>query len=145
MAQAVGALVGLAQPHPDQHLCLLLVKLAPMIHFRSDLQLDNMPIVRLESELLRVDVAPQVGGRIVSLVDKSTGRDFLWRNASLSLARSPSGTEYDPNFYGGIDELLPNDLPETLHGIACPDHGELWTTALAWEIKNNRLTLRGEL
>jgi hypothetical protein len=57
----------------------------------------------------------------------------------------PGGSEYDPNFYGGIDELLPNDPPETINGVVCPDHGELWTTPLTAEVNGERLVLRGRL
>ena len=107
--------------------------------------LDGVPLVRLESNFLRVDVAPSVGGRVISLIDKATGAELLWRNRALSLRRLPAGAEYDPNFFGGIDELLPNDIPETIDGVDCPDHGELWTTALDGQHKENQLTLRGAL
>ena len=108
-------------------------------------QLDGVPIVRLESNSLKVDVAPGVGGRVVSLIDKSSGHEFLWRNKRLRLEPKATGSEYDPNFYGGIDELLPNDLPEIISGINCPDHGELWTTPLTWQTEGERLILRGTL
>ena len=112
---------------------------------QQNLQLDGVPIVRMESAQLRVDVAPSVGGRIVSIIDKRTGHEFLWRNQALRLELKPSGTEYDPNFYGGIDELLPNDLAEPIDRIECPDHGELWTTPLQPEISGERLVVHGEL
>jgi hypothetical protein len=111
----------------------------------QDLQLDGVPLVRLESPELEVDVAPSVGGRIVRVVDKATGYDFLWRNSNLKLERKTTGSEYDPNFYGGIDELLPNDLTESIDGIECPDHGELWTTSLNPALASDRLTLKGHL
>jgi hypothetical protein len=82
---------------------------------------------------------------VVSLVDKASGHQFLWRNAALPLRRLPAGSEYDPSFFGGIDELLPNDLPEDIDGVSCPDHGELWTTALDWKREGERLKLRGTL
>ncbi len=116
-----------------------------MSTIRQDLQLDGVPLVRLESALLLVDVAPSVGGRVVRLIDRKSGYDFLWRNTNLSLELKPSGSEYDPNFYGGIDELLPNDLAEPINGVDCPDHGELWTTALQSEVAGDRLILRGQL
>ncbi len=116
-----------------------------MISVREDLTLDGVPIVRLESIHLRVDVAPSVGGRIVSLVDKSSGHEFLWRNCALQLQMLPPGSEYDPNFFGGIDELLPNDIPEEINGIACPDHGELWTLPLASHCEGAQLKLQGTL
>lgn len=107
--------------------------------------LDGVPIIRLESDHLQVDVAPGVGGRVVSLIDRASAHEFLWRNRALSLQRLPAGSEYDPNFYGGIDELLPNDLPEVIDGVSCPDHGELWTSALDWACEGDRLKLRGTL
>jgi hypothetical protein len=116
-----------------------------MLPLQTGLRLDGAEIVRLESEHLRVDVAPEIGGRIVSLIEKERGHEFLWRNASLRLERQAAGTEYDPNFYGGIDELLPNDIPETLHNLACPDHGELWTTPLEWSAHGGELRMRGAL
>ncbi len=109
------------------------------------LHLDGVPIVRLESDALRVDVAPAAGGRIVSLIEKSSGHEFLWRNRALGFPLPPAGAEYDPNFFGGIDELLPNDIPEEINDIACPDHGELWTLPLTCRGGGTRLTLQGTL
>lgn len=106
---------------------------------------DGLPIVHLESDDLKIDVAPTIGGRVLSLVEKASGYDFLWRNQTLPLRPLPAGSEYDPNFYGGIDELLPNDIPENIDGIGCPDHGELWTTPLAWRQDGERLILDGQL
>ena len=107
--------------------------------------LDGVQLVRLESDWLSVDVAPNVGGRVVSLIEKSSGHEFLWRNAGLRLELLKPGSQYDPNFYGGIDELLPNDIPEEINGINCPDHGELWTMALNWSCENEILKLEGIL
>jgi hypothetical protein len=111
----------------------------------DNLQQDELRIVRLRSEQLEVDVAPQVGGRIVRIRHLGSGHEFLWRNARLPLELKPPGSQYDPNFYGGIDELLPNDVPETIDGIACPDHGELWTRSLDWRIDGQSLVLEGTL
>lgn len=112
---------------------------------RQDITLDGMPLVRLENALLRVDVAPGVGGRVVSMVDKASEHEFLWHNARLKLERCALGSKYDPNFYGGIDELIPNDMPERINGIDCLDHGELWTTALDARVEGETLVLTGTL
>jgi len=111
----------------------------------KQLSVDGVPIVRLESDFLKVDVAPDIGGRTISLVDKRSGYEFLWRNRNLRLQPLPAGSEYDPNFYGGIDELMPNDIPEKINGADCPDHGELWTTALTYRQNGERLILEGRL
>ena len=111
----------------------------------KSLAVDGTPVIRLESDFLKLDVAPEVGGRVISLLNKKDGQEFLWRNESLSLRKLSPGSEYDPNFYGGIDELIPNDIPETINGIDCPDHGELWTTALEWQPIDGGLELLGRL
>jgi len=115
-----------------------------MNRVRENLKVDGVPVLRLESDWLEADIAPSVGGRVICLAGKG-GEEFLWRNPALALEQLPSGSEYDPNFYGGIDELLPNDIPETIDGVNCPDHGELWTTPLNWEVTGSRLTLHGRL
>ncbi len=101
--------------------------------------------VWLESAHLSVGVAPQVGGRIISLRHRPADYEFLWCDADKPLRLNEPGSEYDPNFYGGIDELLPNDLPESIGGIELPDHGELWTSSLAHRIEADALILSGKL
>jgi hypothetical protein len=108
-----------------------------------EVKLDSELVIRLENRFLQLDVAPGVGGRIVSLVEKRSGHSFLWRNPALRLERLPPGSEFDPNFYGGIDDLIPNDFPETVDGITYPDHGELWTTALSHRVDGEALHLDG--
>jgi hypothetical protein len=106
---------------------------------------DGVPVVRLENEFLQTDVAPSVGGRVVSLLHKRSGHEFLWRNPALSLRRVSPGTAYDPEFYGGIDEQIPCDGPETIDGVTYPDHGELWTQSLAVRKEGEALVLSGDL
>ncbi|MCU0771619.1 MAG: DUF5107 domain-containing protein [Verrucomicrobia bacterium] len=111
----------------------------------STLELGGIRLTRIESEHLRVDIAPAIGGRVVSLIEKRTGHEFLWRNSRVALQAMPPGSAYDPNFFGGIDELLPNDIPECIDGVECPDHGELWTTALDCTKEDGALLLRSTL
>jgi hypothetical protein len=99
----------------------------------------------MENEWVQVDIAPQLGGKIVSVYNKPLKYEFLWKNAGLPLQVYPAGSEYDPHFYGGIDELLPNDIPETIDGIAYPDHGELWTSSLESIILENAVVLKNTL
>jgi hypothetical protein len=105
----------------------------------------QLELVTLSNPHVCVAVVPAIGGRIISVVPSVTGDELLWRNQRLSLFPSEPGAAYDPVFYGGIDELLPCDLPETIDGIDCPDHGELWTTPLQWESEERGLRLWGRL
>ena len=106
---------------------------------------DGVECVCVESTSLSVIVAPAVGGKIISLRHRPSGHEFLWRDEDRPLKCHAAGTEYDPNFHGGIDELLPNDLPETICGINLPDHGELWTASLDYRIEAGKLTVSGKL
>lgn len=106
---------------------------------------NGLTVLRMENALLELEVAPELGGRILTLRERATGYQFLWKNPKLALEKLPAGSEYDPHFYGGIDELLPNDMPEHLNGVASPDHGELWTQTLRHASTPDGLILEGEL
>ena len=93
----------------------------------------------LENSLLRIEVDPEHGGRVTSFFAKMTQTELLWYDASR-LPVNPA-LDYDGNFAGGMDELLPCDPPE--HGF--PDHGELWTQPLQATFDQDRLILEGRL
>jgi len=112
---------------------------------RNDIWIDNVRLVRLENSFLRVDVAPEIGGRIIRVYNKTLQIEFLWKNERLSLSPAQPGDAYDPRFYGGIDEVIPGDIPERIGTLDCPDHGELWTLQLEAQIKDDALSLRGVL
>ncbi|MEI6915857.1 MAG: DUF5107 domain-containing protein, partial [Armatimonadota bacterium] len=62
-------------------------QLEPTTLITDTLSIGGTPVVRLENDHLIVDVAPSIGGRITSLVDKRTGEEWLWRNPTLPLRR----------------------------------------------------------
>ena len=102
-------------------------------------------LLRIENKHLQVDIFPKGGGKLTSIYNKELGREFLWKNEALNLQNYATGTEYDPVFYGGVDELLPNDIPENVDGMEFPDHGELWTQPLTATCMDNCVTLKGLL
>ena len=106
---------------------------------------NGINIFTIESDHLKISLAPALGGKITSIYNKPLNKEFLWTNKNLLLAKNESGAEYDPNFWGAIDELIPNDLPETIDSIAYPDHGELWTTALQYNLLDQKIALHGML
>lgn len=55
------------------------------------------------------------------------------------------GADYDSNFWGGIDELIPNDIPENIDSISYPDHGELWTTVLDYNTSSDQVSVFGKM
>ena len=98
-----------------------------------------MEYLELANDLLSVKADPACGGRIVSFYDKEHAREYIWYDEK----RLPADPllDYDGNFAGGMDELLPCDLAE--HGF--PDHGELWQLPLKGEILDGKMVLKGDL
>jgi hypothetical protein len=83
--------------------------------------------VVIENSLVRIEVLPEVGGKIWQITYKPGGCGVLWNNEKVSPAPLPLGTGYDDAWSGGWDELFPNDEAGSLLGNELPDHGELWT------------------
>lgn len=94
--------------------------------------------VTIENDALRLDVWPQFGGKVSSLIDKADGHELLFSYPLDFPTRCQYGTSYADGWYAGWDECFPavDSGPYPLHpyeGVNVPDHGELWalpTTAV---------------
>src|SRR3954463_1228554 len=106
---------------------------------------NGIEVFTVETEDLIFSIAPAVGGKITSIYNKNLKKEFLWTNQNLPLKIHSSGADYDSNFFGAIDELIPNDITETIDSITYPDHGELWTTVLQSKIADEKITVFGKL
>ncbi|GAA4443257.1 hypothetical protein GCM10023091_31480 [Ravibacter arvi] len=106
---------------------------------------NGIVLLVIENDRIRAELAPALGGKFTSVYNKILGREFLWHNTALQLEKSAPGADYEDNFWGGIDELIPNDVPENVDGIDYPDHGELWTTELEATLENGKVGLWGVL
>ena len=105
----------------------------------------GIELLTIENDHLRVVIAPAGGGKIVSCFNKALQKEFLWTNKNVQLSVHNTGADYDSNFTGGIDELIPNDVPETIDSIDYPDHGELWTTSLSFTHSETEIRVEGLL
>jgi hypothetical protein len=95
----------------------------------------GLRVVRLENEIIRLDVFPEVGAKIFNFVHKPSDRNLLWHNPRVPPAPVAYGALFDDEWSGGWDELLPNDVPvPALSGDMLPDHGEVWSQASEWEL-----------
>jgi galactose mutarotase-like enzyme len=101
----------------------------------TDWSFNGVQALVLENGRLRVVVLPELGGKVWQVTDLRTGRDLLWQNPRLTARPVPFGSSYDDQFFGGWDELFPNDLAEEIAGEPYPDHGELWAAPWQWHIE----------
>lgn len=111
----------------------------------SRTKINGIEVLNLENDYLKTRMALALGGKIISIFNKSLQKEFLWNNKNLKLNMLQPGDDYDSNFWGGIDELIPNDMEETIDSIPYPDHGELWTTPLAYAMKGDKIAVSGKL
>ncbi len=111
----------------------------------SNNNINGVEVLIGENKHIKFVLAPALGGKILSVFNKELDKEFLWSNKNLHIQTYPQGSDYDANFWGGIDELIPNDIPENVDGNQYPDHGELWTTALDYEVHNQRISVFGLL
>jgi galactose mutarotase-like enzyme len=90
----------------------------------------------LSNEYVSITIAPELGGRIVSLKHLESGREWLdgWEpaaNRRISRPSDPADFETGPG--AGLDECLPTVLPCMLGGARLGDHGELWNQVPAFD------------
>ncbi|MNM53081.1 Aldose 1-epimerase [compost metagenome] len=88
-----------------------------------------------ETNLIAVTVVPELGGKVVSLRNRKTGREWLWRSGKL-LGNRGYGTSFGDGDESGWDEMFPainaGVYPnEPWQGRPIPDHGEVWSRP--WE------------
>lgn len=87
--------------------------------------------VTLENDHVRLDVWPQYGGKVSSLIDKFDGYELLLTLPVELPTRCPYGFSYADTWPAGWDECFPSLLPGSYplypyQDISIPDHGELW-------------------
>jgi hypothetical protein len=83
----------------------------------------------LANEAVSISLAPELGGRVVSLRDRSAGREWLdgWSPAAKRRIWHPTDPrDFNTSPGAGIDECVPTVLPCRIKRKSLPDHGDLW-------------------
>jgi galactose mutarotase-like enzyme len=97
-------------------------------------------MITFQNSKLSVTVRPDLGGRIDSIKDLSTDREWLYhpKNYNSEEPRNlPIGASFDENWSGGWDEIFPNDAAGEFQSHLLVDHGELWSQG--WEVVEKSL------
>jgi len=91
----------------------------------------------VSNEDILMEILPAAGGRMVRLLDRPAGHDWLWSNPHLAPRAPVYGQSYVKELdAGGWDEILPSvdpcRVPTTGGVVSIPDHGDLVQTA--WKV-----------
>jgi galactose mutarotase-like enzyme len=91
-------------------------------------------VIVLEAPGITVTMLEEHGGKITSIVDAASGREWLESPAQPLGGLADSTVPYDAGDMCGWDEMVPTiercDYPGTASSL--PDHGELWSKS--WEV-----------
>jgi galactose mutarotase-like enzyme len=99
---------------------------------------DGWDRISLTNDRVALQIFPELGGRVASLVDHSTGREWLWAPPTgQRLFRNRPGDSFASSTHVGLDECIPTVAPCGWQGRELPDHGEIW--ALPWAVNDAAL------
>ena len=90
----------------------------------------------LENDALRLTFLPGYACKMASLINKKTGREWLFQSNNDTLRVPEYGASFAEYDSSGFDEVFPSidacPYPDgSWHGMPIPDHGEVW--AMPWE------------
>ncbi len=103
--------------------------------------IDGFETIELNTGAVSLSMIPALGGKIASLRDLRTGREWLWRNPRMPYKQTRPGASYVREAdTGGWDECFPTVAPckypsPPWTGATLQDHGELWSQAVAIEVR----------
>lgn len=99
----------------------------------KDTFLDGLRLLQLENGWLSLSVLPEVGAKILTLLDKKNKRNLLWRNPRIRPQAYPIDANFDNYWCGGWDDAYPTADACAHGGEPFPNLGEL--RSLRWEVE----------
>lgn len=89
--------------------------------------------IELSTSDLALKVVPDLGGKILSLVDRTLGTEWMWSPPDRrELFRNAITDPFAQSTLVGADECFPTVAACEWKGRRLPDHGELW--AVPWQV-----------
>jgi galactose mutarotase-like enzyme len=86
----------------------------------------------IATDTLTVEVVPELGGRISSIRQRHSGREWLSQSQTGTWWRNAPGDDFNTSTHVGIDECIPTVSACGDGKRQYPDHGEAW--ARPWQI-----------
>src|SRR6202034_378910 len=95
----------------------------------------GLKVIRLENEILALDVLPQRGGNIFRLIDKQRDLDLLWKSPRVVPHLAAIHADFDDHWAGGWDDAFPGGrASRNRYGDLLPYMGEVWTQPAGYSI-----------
>ncbi|MBA7560566.1 hypothetical protein ES708_02195 [subsurface metagenome] len=110
----------------------------------KETKLEDFKALTIKNKKISLTIIPELGGKIISIINRETGFDFIWRNKTIKLQKF----SYDSNFAfsdsSGINECFPTIFPCKYicfpwENIMIPDHGEIWPLSFKTVVKENKI------
>jgi len=96
-------------------------------------QEQGFAVVGLRTDAAELAMVPALGGRVVSLRSRRTGREWCWHQPRRGwLWPNRPGDDFGASPQAGVDECLPSVARCAWRGRTIPDHGEVWFQR--WEL-----------
>jgi hypothetical protein len=87
----------------------------------------------LGSPELSISILPEVGGKILKLTDRASGKNLLWENPRIRPQQFAIDANFDNYWCGGWDDAFPTADPCEYNGENYPNLGEL--RSIHWQVE----------
>ncbi|MEO5893485.1 MAG: hypothetical protein ABIQ31_24745 [Ferruginibacter sp.] len=106
----------------------------------------NKDSIVLENASIRAEFLPDPGGKMVSLINKKTGYEYLLQRGNEVYLDQPFDGDFVKGECAGFDDMFPTiDVcgyeNEPWKDVKMADHGEVWSLPWHYELKNDALYL----
>ncbi|WP_242949646.1 DUF5107 domain-containing protein [Clostridium pasteurianum] len=105
----------------------------------------NMNSITLENDLLKVIIIPDLGGKLVSIYNKSSNFELLFQNKEDSYKKPELNSDFGSFDASGFDDAFPTiDISKINYQgqeILYPDHGEIWSSPFDYRFIDDYLEL----
>jgi len=84
-------------------------------------------VVGLRTAAVELAIVPALGGRVISIRSRRTGREWCWHQPRPDwLWANKLHDDFDTSPQAGVDECVPSVARCEWRGRSIPDHGEVW-------------------
>lgn len=95
-----------------------------------DRDIEGRNRIVLENQILRIEILPEYGGKIVSFYRTAAGFELAAQRRKGSVPEPEESMDFS-GFAFGMDDAFPNIDPEEIvwkeRRLRYPDHGEIWS------------------